>query len=215
MTTTTTTTTTMTTTMTTTITTTTKQQQQQREWRAIRKLTSEHKATEKLKINQDTSDGAELDLLCLFLSKLQFAPQHTHFCRAFAAFYGMAIIITVYSVVQWNWSSVVTGCTWVTCISDIREPISLYQAVHAIQVQLTDTTACFMQLSKPLNTALFGVQKSSQPQPLIHAERMRAARAATPWTPSTDWLSRCCEPWKRYRSSSTQLPRVALCCEPL
>ena len=30
---------------------------------------------------------------------------------------------------QWNWFSVVTGCTWVTCISDIREPISLHQAV--------------------------------------------------------------------------------------
>ena len=73
-------------------------------------------------------------------------------------------------------------------------------------------TACFMHLSTPLNTALFSVQKSSQPQPLIHAESMRAARAAAPWTPSTDWLSRCCEPWKRDRSSSTQLPRVALCC---
>ena len=75
-------------------------------------------------------------------------------------------------------------------------------------------TACFMQLSTPFNTALFSVQKSSQHQRLIHAERTRAARADAPWTPSTDWLSRCCEPWKRDRSSSTQLPRVALCCEP-
>ena len=43
-------------------------------------------------------------------------------------------------------------------------------------------TAYFMHLSTPLtlNTALFSVQKSSQPQPLIHAERMRAARAAPP-----------------------------------
>ena len=60
-------------------------------------------------------------------------------------------------------------------------------------------TACFMHLSTPLNTALFSVQKSSQPQPLIHAERMRAARAASPWTPSTDWLSRCCEPWNQMK----------------
>ena len=29
----------------------------------------------------------------------------------------------IYSVVQWNWFSVVTGCTWVACISDVREPI--------------------------------------------------------------------------------------------
>ena len=57
----------------------------------------------------------------------------------------------------------------------------------------------------PGKRALFSVQKSSQPQPLILAERMRAARAASPWTPSTDWLSRCCEPWKRDRSSSTHV----------
>ena len=85
---------------------------------------------------------------------------------------------------------------------------------HNFNKIIRQCTACFMQLSTPLNTALFTVQKSSQPQPPIHAERMRAARAAAPWTPSTDWLSRCCEPWKRDRSS-TQLPRVALCCEPL
>ena len=36
----------------------------------------------------------------------------------------------VYSLVQWNWFSVVTGCTWVACISDMRKPISLHQAVH-------------------------------------------------------------------------------------
>ena len=30
---------------------------------------------------------------------------------------------------QWNWYSVVTGCTWFTCISDVREPISLHQTV--------------------------------------------------------------------------------------
>ena len=37
----------------------------------------------------------------------------------------------VYSLVQWNWFSGVIKCTWVTCISDVREPISLHQAVHA------------------------------------------------------------------------------------
>ena len=79
------------------------------------------------------------------------------------------------------------------------------------------STACFMQLSTPLNTALFSVQKSSQ----LSVSSMRNAREQpvhAPWTPSTDWLSRCCEPWKRDRSSSThsstQLPRVAWCCEP-
>ena len=36
----------------------------------------------------------------------------------------------VYSLVQWNWFSVVTGCTWIARISDVREPISLCQAVH-------------------------------------------------------------------------------------
>ena len=91
---------------------------------------------------------------------------------------------------------------------------ALLLALHLVG-KCEHSTACFMQLSTPLNTALFSVQKSSQPQPLFHAERMRAARAAAPWTQSTDWLSRCCEPWKRDRSSSTQLPRVALCCEPL
>ena len=35
----------------------------------------------------------------------------------------------LYSLVQWNWFSVVTGCTWVTCISDVREPTSLHHAV--------------------------------------------------------------------------------------
>ena len=41
---------------------------------------------------------------------------------------------------------------------------------------------------------------------LILAEHMRAPRAAAPWTQSTDWLSRCCEPWKRdcfFRTAST------------
>ena len=42
----------------------------------------------------------------------------------------------MYSLVQWKWFSVVTRCTWVTCMSDVREPISLHQAVHtAIQYQ--------------------------------------------------------------------------------
>ena len=40
---------------------------------------------------------------------------------------------TLYSLVQWNWFSAVTGCTWVTCISDVREPISLHQAVQEAQ----------------------------------------------------------------------------------
>ena len=35
---------------------------------------------------------------------------------------------------QWNWFSVVTGCTWFTYISDVREPISLHQTVFAITV---------------------------------------------------------------------------------
>ena len=39
------------------------------------------------------------------------------------------VIMRVHSLVQWNWFSVVTGCTWVTCISDVREPISLHQSV--------------------------------------------------------------------------------------
>ena len=38
--------------------------------------------------------------------------------------------IWLYSLVQWNWFPAVTGCTWVTCISDVREPISLHQAVQ-------------------------------------------------------------------------------------
>ena len=36
----------------------------------------------------------------------------------------------LYSLVQWNWFSVVTESTWVTCTSDVREPISLHHAVH-------------------------------------------------------------------------------------
>ena len=40
-----------------------------------------------------------------------------------------AMTCNMYSLVQVNWFSVVTGCTWVTCISDVREPISLHQAV--------------------------------------------------------------------------------------
>ena len=31
-----------------------------------------------------------------------------------------------YGLMQWNWFS---GCTWVTCMSDVREAISLHQAV--------------------------------------------------------------------------------------
>ena len=34
--------------------------------------------------------------------------------------------------------SVVTGCTWVTCISDVREPISLHQAVHGTCISKID-----------------------------------------------------------------------------
>ena len=34
------------------------------------------------------------------------------------------------SLAQWNWFSVVAGCTWVTCISEVREPISLHQDVQ-------------------------------------------------------------------------------------
>ena len=37
-----------------------------------------------------------------------------------------------YSPVQWNWFLVVSGCIWVTCISDVREPISLHQAVEQV-----------------------------------------------------------------------------------
>ena len=39
---------------------------------------------------------------------------------------------TPYSLVQWNWFSVVTRCTWVTCISDVTGPISLHQAVQEL-----------------------------------------------------------------------------------
>ena len=35
----------------------------------------------------------------------------------------------VHSLVQWNRFSDVTRCTWITFISDVREPISLHQAV--------------------------------------------------------------------------------------
>ena len=40
------------------------------------------------------------------------------------------VLFFKYSLVQWNWFSVVTECSWVTCISDVRGPISLHQAVH-------------------------------------------------------------------------------------
>ena len=46
---------------------------------------------------------------------------------------GVIIAAKWYSLVQWNWFSVVTGCTWVTCITDVREPISLHQAVDTVQ----------------------------------------------------------------------------------
>ena len=36
----------------------------------------------------------------------------------------------MYSLVQWNCFSLVSGCTWVSCINDVREPISLHQAVY-------------------------------------------------------------------------------------
>ena len=39
----------------------------------------------------------------------------------------------IYSLMQWNWFFVVTGCTWVTCIGDVRGPISLHQAVKRIK----------------------------------------------------------------------------------
>ena len=42
--------------------------------------------------------------------------------------------VSMYSLVQWNWLSAVTECTWVACIqsrsSDVREPISLHQSVQ-------------------------------------------------------------------------------------
>ena len=45
----------------------------------------------------------------------------------------LRLLVCTYSLVQWNWFSVVTGCTWVTCISDVRGPISLHHwAVHLL-----------------------------------------------------------------------------------
>ena len=62
--------------------------------------------------NQRKSKTAQLSMECLYV------PSWTD---------------CLHSLVQWNWFSVVhwTGCTWVTCISDVREPISLHQAVYA------------------------------------------------------------------------------------
>ena len=48
----------------------------------------------------------------------------------------LSSLLWQYSLVQWNWSSEVTERTWFTCISDIREPISLHQTVHRIFSQV-------------------------------------------------------------------------------
>ena len=50
--------------------------------------------------------------------------------------------IKKYSLVQWNWFSVVTRCTWVSCINDVREPISLHQAVVYITYIEFQTNEC-------------------------------------------------------------------------
>ena len=46
----------------------------------------------------------------------------------------LARVVVQYSLMQWNWFSDVTGCTWITCISDVREPTSLHQAVVSTSV---------------------------------------------------------------------------------
>ena len=51
-----------------------------------------------------------------------------------------------YSLVQWNWFSAVTGCTWVTWSSDVREPISQQQSVYACTTSTAFTLApCWHQ----------------------------------------------------------------------
>ena len=56
----------------------------------------------------------------------------------------------MYSLVPpWNWFSDVTGCTWITCTSDIREPIPLHQAVPQAQVYLrTAVSFTFLRIFK-------------------------------------------------------------------
>ena len=39
---------------------------------------------------------------------------------------------SIYSLVQWNWFSVVTGCTWVTCISDVRVAPGCTEAMDSL-----------------------------------------------------------------------------------
>ena len=63
-----------------------------------------------------------------------------------------------YSLVQWNWLFLVTGCTWVTCISDVRGPISLHQTEivfvsHIKEIRLphsSPTAECFMNRKNAL-----------------------------------------------------------------
>ena len=61
-------------------------------------------------------------------ARASFIRKKKHFCLL------QPYLVWKYSLVQWNWSSVVTGCTWVTCISDVREPISLHQAVFVLLI---------------------------------------------------------------------------------
>ena len=55
-------------------------------------------------------------------------------------FWYLLISEELYSLVQWNWLSAVTGWTWVTCISDVREPIhctSLYILLDPVYCAVT------------------------------------------------------------------------------
>ena len=58
-------------------------------------------------------------------------------------------ISSVYSLVQWNWFSEITGCTWVRSSSDIKKPILLHQAVwlgEPTPMKLTATICPFLRL---------------------------------------------------------------------
>ena len=65
------------------------------------------------------------------------------------------VVATLCSLVEWNLFSVVPGCTRVTCISDIREPISLHQAVLLLYLPSFERQingklpACSQTWSKP------------------------------------------------------------------
>ena len=67
------------------------------------------------------------------------------------------IQILKYSLVQRNWFSVVAGCTWVTCISDVREPISLHQAVCMVKLMWS---ACVSTLSPNASILVTCIWKS-------------------------------------------------------